>query len=134
MTMNTTNITARTNFNARRLVLATLAASCLAAASTVAHAAEQSRGSEAAMKTVQYGDLNLAKPEGVARLYRRIVAAAQQVCDSRQGRSLQAQAQDSICTKESIARAVAAVDQPTLTALHAVKTGQPGGFPKLAKQ
>ena len=81
-----------------------------------------------------YGDLNLANPQGVGQLYRRIVGAAQQVCDALNGRSLQAKEQFSICTKQSIARAVSAVDQPALTALHAIKTGQPERTAKLAKQ
>ena len=132
--MNTQNPAIRNSFDVRRLVLTTFAAACMAVAATAVHAAEQTRDSDSMMKTVLYGDLNLANPQGVERLYRRIVAAAQQVCDSRQGRSLQAQALDSICTKQSIARAVAAVGQPALTSLHAVKTGQSSGTARLAKQ
>src|SRR5450631_2149080 len=133
MTMNTRNTAIRNSFDVRRLVLTTFATACLAVAATAVHAAEQARDS-APMMTVVYSDLNLANPQGVERLYRRIVAAAQQVCDSRQGRSLQAQAMDSICTKQSIAHAVAAVGQPALTSLHAVKTGQSDGTARLAKQ
>jgi UrcA family protein len=132
MTMNTTKTTAGNGFDVRQFVLATLATACMAIASAAVQAAE-SRESETA-KTVQFGDLNLANPQGVERLYRRIVVAAQQVCDSRQARSLQAQALDSICTKQSIAHAVAAVGQPALSALHAAKTGQPGSAVRLAKQ
>jgi UrcA family protein len=33
-------------------------------------------------RTVTYGDLNLAHPQGVEQLYRRIVGAARQVCDT----------------------------------------------------
>jgi UrcA family protein len=125
MTMNT--------INTRPFILGTLAAACLAVTSTGVQAAEKSRDAEPG-KAVQYGDLNLASSQGVERLYQRIVAAAQQVCDTRQGRSLQAQALDSICTKQSIARAVAVVGQPSLKALHAAKTGQPDSAIKLAKQ
>lgn len=131
--MNTADTSARNCFDARRLVLATLAAACMAVASTAVQAAEKPGDSEP-VTTVQFGDLNLANPQGVERLYQRIVAAAQQVCDTRQGRSLEAQALDSICTKQSIAHAVAAVGRPALTALHAAKTGQPGSAVKLAKQ
>jgi UrcA family protein len=132
-TMNTANTTARNCFDARQFVLATLAAACMAVGSTAVQAAEKSSESEP-VKTVPFGDLNLANPQGVERLYRRIVAAAQQVCDTREGRSLQAQSQEWICNKQSIARAVVAVGRPALTALHAAKTGQPGGAVKLAKQ
>jgi UrcA family protein len=133
MTMNTTNTSARNDFDARRLVLAALAFACMTVAATAVQAGEKSRDS-GPVQAVQFGDLNLASSQGVERLYRRIVAAAQQVCDTRQGRSLQAQALDAICTKQSIAHAVAAVGQPALTALHAAKTGQPGSAVKLAKQ
>jgi UrcA family protein len=134
MTMNTQNTAIRNRFDVRSLVLTTFATACLAVAATAVHAAEQARDSAPMMQTVMYSDLNLANPQGVERLYRRIVAAAQQVCDSRQGRSLQAQAMDSICTKQSIAHAVAAVGQPALSSLHAVKTGQSDGTARLAKQ
>jgi len=132
--MNTTNTSARNLIDVRCLVLATLATACLAVTSPVVHAADESPGSEPMKRTVTYGDLNLANPQGVEQLYRRIVGAARQVCGALDGRSLQEKAQFSICTKQSIARAVAAVDQPSLTALHAVKTGQPGTTAKLAKQ
>src|SRR5450631_2240487 len=134
MTMNTRNTAIRNSFDVRRLALTTFATACLAIAATAVHAAEQARDPDPMMKTVMYGDLNLANPQGVERLYRRIAAAAQQVCDSRQGRSLHAQAMESICTQQSIARTVAAVGQPALTSLHAVKTGKSDGAARLAKQ
>ncbi len=130
--MNTTNT--RKSIDVRPLVLATFATACLAVASTAVHAADRFSDSEPMKKTVTYGDLNLANPQGVQQLYRRIVGAAQQVCDNLNGRSLQAKEQFAICTKQSIARAVSAVDQPALTALHAIKTGQPDSTAKLAKQ
>ena len=130
--MNTTNT--RKSIDVRPLVLATFATACLAVASTAVHAADRFSDSEPMKKTVTYGDLNLANPRGVQQLYRRIVGAAQQVCDDLNGRSLQAKEQFAICTKQSIARAVSAVDQPALTALHAIKTGQPDSTAKLAKQ
>jgi UrcA family protein len=134
MTMNMTISTARNSIDVRHLVLATFAAACLAATSAGAHAAEQSSGGEAMRMTVTYGDLNLASSRGVEQLYRRIVAAAQQVCAPLDGRSLDDKHLFSICTQQSIARAVTAVDQPALAALHALKTGQPERMVKLAKQ
>jgi UrcA family protein len=134
MTMNTTNTSTRKSIDVRPFVLATFATACLAVASTAVHAADRFSDSEPMKKTVTYGDLNLANPRGVQQLYRRIVGAAQQVCDDLNGRSLQAKEQFAICTKQSIARAVSAVDQPALTALHAIKTGQPDSTAKLAKQ
>jgi UrcA family protein len=134
MTMKTTNTSAGKSFDVRPFVRATLATACLAVASTALHAADKFSDTEPMKKTVTYGDLNLANPQGIEQLYRRIVGAAQQVCDAPNSRSLQAKVQFSICTKQSIARAVSAVDQPALTALHAIKSGQPESTAKLAKQ
>jgi UrcA family protein len=135
MTMNTMNTSTRKPVDVRPLLLATFATACLAVASTAVHATDRFSDSEPTKKTVTYGDLNLANPQGVGQLYRRIVGAAQQVCDAPNGRSLHAKEQFSICTKQSIARAVSAVDQQAMTALHAaIKTGQPERTAKLAKQ
>jgi UrcA family protein len=131
MTMNATH-----TFPGKRItcfVLAALATAFLAVTSTAVHAADTS-GSEPTKKTVTYGDLNLANPQGVEQLYQRVVGAARQVCDSLDGRSLQEKEQFSTCVKQSIARAVATVDQPALTALHSTKVGQPGSMARLAKQ
>jgi UrcA family protein len=131
MTMNATKTLPGNRINC--LVLAALATAFLAVTSTSVHAADTS-GSEPMKRTVTYGDLNLADPSGVEQLYRRVVGAARQVCDSLDGRSLQEKVQFSICVNQSIARAVAAVDQPALTALHAIKTGQPQSVTRLAQQ
>jgi UrcA family protein len=132
--MNATNTTARKPFDVRCLVVAISAMACLALSSTAVHAADKSSDSEPMKRTVKYGDLNLADPQGVEHLYQRIVGAARQVCETQDGRSLQAKAQSWSCTKLSIARAVAAVDLPALTALYDIKTGQPDRTAKLAKQ
>ena len=130
--MNATNTFPGSRINC--FVLAALATACLAGTSTMVHAADESPGSEPMKKTVTYGDLNLANAQGVEQLYRRIVGAARQVCVGLDGRSLIEKEQFSICIKQSIARAVTAVDQPALTALHAIKTGQPESTARLAKQ
>src|ERR1700728_3689643 len=133
MTMKKTNTFTHRRIDAGTPVLAALATICLAAAATTVHAADVSSDS-VPMKTVSYGDLNLAHAQGIEQLYRRIVAAAQQVCNPLNGRSFVEKQQFSICTRQSIARAVSAVDQPALTALQAVKTGQPDEAAKLAKR
>ncbi len=131
--MKNTNVSARSRFGVPTLTFATLALSCLAGAATTVRAAEAS-ADPMPMKTVTYRDLNLGNSEGIEQLYRRIVAAAQQVCNELNGRSLEEKRQFSICTGESIAHAVAAVDQPALTALQALQTGQPAVSAKLAKR
>jgi UrcA family protein len=133
MTMKNTNVSARSRFGVHTFTFATLALSCLAGAATTVRAAEVSADS-VPTKTVTYRDLNLGNSEGIEQLYRRIVAAAQQVCNELNGRSLAEKRQFSICTGESIAHAVATVDQPALTALQALKTGQPEVNAKLAKR
>jgi UrcA family protein len=132
--MNKTNTSAHNSVDVRAPVLAILATICLAVASTAVRAADMSSDSEAVKKTVTYGDLNLADSQGIEHLYRRIASAAQQVCSPLNGRSLEEKQQFSICTTQSIARAVAAVDQPALTALQAGKTGQPNVTAKLARR
>jgi UrcA family protein len=134
MIMKTTNTFGRKSFFVRGLALSAIAMASMAVAATAVHAAELSPASDVMTKTVKFDDLNLANTQGVERLYRRIVAAAEQVCDTREGRSLRAQAQTANCTKQSIAHAVAAVGQPTLTALYSIKTGHPNSMTRLAKQ
>jgi len=130
--MNTTTISARKH--SPRFFLTGLTAACLAVAATGVRAQGQAAPDTEPRKiVVHYADLNLANPQGVERLYRRIVAAASEVCDSRD-RSLQAQALDGICKKESIARAVAAANQPVMTAFYAQETGRPAGTFQVAKQ
>jgi hypothetical protein len=105
MTMKKTNASALSCLAIRTPVLAALATICLAAAVTTVRAADVPSDS-VPMKTVTY--LN--------------------------GRSFVEKQQFSTCNRQSIARAVAAVDQPALTALQAIKTGRPDGTAKLAKR
>jgi len=76
--------------------------------------------------TVQYGDLNIARPEGAARLYERLLQAARQVCEPVDARSLAHVAQSRRCVRDTLAAAVARVSQPQLTAYHVAKAGLRG--------
>jgi UrcA family protein len=130
--MNPTTISTRKH--SRSFFLTGLTTICLALAATGVRAQDQvAPGTEPTKTVVHYADLNLVNPRGVEELYRRIAAAAYQVCDSRD-RSLQAQARDGICKKQSIARAVALVNHPALTALHVQKTGQRADTFQIAKR
>jgi UrcA family protein len=115
--MNTTNAFLR-------VLLPTLAAAYLGLGAPISRAADVSSDNAPKAKVVQYGDLNLASPTGVERLYQRIVAAAHDVCDRHGDRSLGNFARTQICVRQSIARAVATADRPELTALYTLKTGQ----------
>ena len=73
-------------------------------------------------KTVSYGDLNLASPQGAAALYWRITRAAQEVCGpAKQAGSHFPRPGFRECVQRAIAEAVAKVDRPELSAYHAQK-------------
>jgi UrcA family protein len=120
--MNTIHVLARINV---RVLLAGLASAYLGLGAAISQAADDDLPGERRTSVVQYGDLNLASPQGVQRLYQRIVASANEVCDSGDHRSLQAFAHDRKCKERSVARAVAAVGRPELTALYVAKTSRP---------
>ena len=132
--MKITKTSTRHGVHVRGPVFAALATACLASSLSAQAGELSSSGLDSVQKTVTYGDLNLANPQGVKELYRRIYAASQQVCHALEGRSLEQKDQYSFCTAQSIAHAVAAVDEPALTALQATKTGQHGFEPRLAKR
>jgi UrcA family protein len=121
--MNTINNGTRRN-KVRSALLTSLPAIFLALTVISAHAADVATGVTPPATTVKFGDLNLSNPEGVQHLYGRISGAAQEVCSTRGDRSLVAAALERMCVRQSIARAVRAVDSPQLTAFHAARTGQ----------
>lgn len=120
--MNATPISTHINVLA---LLSGLAFACLSLGTAISQAADGAASQEFRTIVVQYEDLNIANPKGMQLLYQRIVAAANQVCDSGDHRSVQAFARDRHCKELSIAHAVEAVNRPELTALHAAKTRRP---------
>jgi UrcA family protein len=77
--------------------------------------------------TVKFADLNVSSPQGAEELYKRIVAAADQVCkdadiDSNLNES---QTQRLACVDDAIAGAVKHLDQPRLVAIYNAKHRQP---------
>jgi UrcA family protein len=130
--MNATRFSIRIQVPA---LLAGIASAFLGLGATISQAADESAGNELRRTVVQYEDLNLTKPQGIQVLYQRIVSAAIEVCDNRDHRSLKAVAEDQHCKERSIARAVAGIDLPELTALHLAKTGRPiADVPQVAKR
>jgi UrcA family protein len=75
-------------------------------------------GYEPVTRIVNYADLDLNNPRGVATLYQRIKAAANRVCDSNDSGSVDTMLQVRHCTKEAIAQAVQDVNSSGLTTLH----------------
>jgi UrcA family protein len=75
---------------------------------------------------VQYGDLNLETPQGVARLYWRIHAAADRVCKSTEGPQLVNRAlwfDWHSCVDHAIAGAVQMTHNDKLSAFHLRQVG-----------
>ena len=68
---------------------------------------------------VRYGDLNLATEQGVKTLYRRIAFVAKQVCPDGESRGLENLNRARTCQQEAIGRAVNAVHNERLAAVHA---------------
>jgi UrcA family protein len=75
-------------------------------------------------RLVKYSDLDLSQPAAVAALYGRIDFAARSVCDINGGYGLANVARFRQCVNGSIARAVAEVHAPLLTAYHLARTSQ----------
>ena len=75
-------------------------------------------------RLVKYSDLDLSQPAAVAALYGRIDFAARSVCDVNGGYGLANAARFRQCVNGSIARAVAEVHAPLLTAYHLARTNR----------
>jgi UrcA family protein len=117
-TMNT--ITPSTRL--RRLI-ATAIVSGFASSFAVVCAAADSSGTVS--ETVKFGDLNVSNPQGAATLYRRIAAAARNVCGSYDGWNLGSRASVSACVHKAIADAVTKVARPELFAVYNANNRQP---------
>ena len=93
-----------------RLILATCL--CIAAVGT-ANADQAGRS-----LTVRYDDTDLATSEGAAKLYGRIRYAAKLVCSSPSNSFLTNDSRSEECRSRAIDKAVKAVDNRTLMAMH----------------
>jgi UrcA family protein len=71
---------------------------------------------------VKYSEQSLATDDGVSALYRRITAAAKQVCPDAGTRDWGLQAQVDRCRNDAIARAIRQIDNSRLAALHAARS------------
>jgi UrcA family protein len=78
----------------------------------------QANSGEARSITVQYHTTDLDTPEGVATLYRRIRAAAADVCSPFEGRLLEQKVVWNECFSHAVANAVHTVNNEALTAYH----------------
>jgi UrcA family protein len=104
-----------------------IAAAILSAlASSFAAVSTAADNQETTSQTVKYGDLDVSSPQGAAKLYGRIVRAAENVCGKRDipSHDLYFRASVRDCVKKSIADAVTKVGQPELLAVYNSKNRQ----------
>ena len=71
---------------------------------------------------VDYGDLDLARPEAAETLYRRIASAARRACDEPRPGDLPQLRRYQACYQIAMTQAVNKVNAQTLTALHRDRT------------
>jgi UrcA family protein len=110
-----------------------LAAVACGIALTTTATADQSNG-EPLTKVVSYADLNLNGEPGARTLYGRLRMAATQVCAPFRGDSLRERWCWSECFHPALARSVAQIDEPMLTAYHLSRTVKTESPPRVAKK
>jgi UrcA family protein len=109
-----------------RGLIAKALVSAVAASFTVVCAAADN--TETVSVIVKFGDLNVSNPEGAATLYRRIAAAASNVCGPYETDSWHrgsSRARVNACVHKAIADAVTKVGQPELFAIYNAKNREP---------
>ena len=84
--------------------------------------ADQSKG-EPLTKVVSYAYLDLSDESGARILYDRLRLAAIQVCAPFRGDTLREKTNWRGCVDQALARSVAKIDKPALTAYHLNRTG-----------
>jgi UrcA family protein len=83
---------------------------------------------DARREVVRFADLDLTRPAGAQELYRRIKHAARNVCET-----FDRLGYDPSCVDQAIARAVADVDAPLLTARRQASTHREALEPREAR-
>lgn len=110
------SLTISASSRARRLTVTLLsvgAVTALSSATYVATAAD----APAASVVVRYADLDVATPNGAAKLYRRIATAAHQVCPDADSRRLEDKMAAWSCRRQAVNRAVQSVNSPEVAGL-----------------
>ena len=74
---------------------------------------------------VYFGDLNITTRSGVAEIYGRLDGAAHRVCDPDLGRSFFVLVPPARCIDKALGDAIAAVNEPALTAYAATRAASP---------
>jgi len=73
---------------------------------------------------VRFSDLNLSSAEGNQRLYRRLLAAAESVCEQHAPMRPTFRADVAQCRKAAVSRAVMAIGRASLTAVHVTESAR----------
>lgn len=84
-------------------------------------------------KVVSYADLNMKGEAAAPTLYGRLRLAATQVCAPFSGTTLAAKAKWHECFDQALARSVADVNEPVLTAYYQNRTGKNESQARMAK-
>jgi UrcA family protein len=116
------------NTSKSRAQLLTRAGIAALALSACLVASSASAEPKAKTQTVNFADLDLSKPAGAQTLYKRIKAAARNVCGPVDHYTFAGPAKAfRQCYEKAIADAVAQIDRPSLTALHREETRSASG-------
>jgi UrcA family protein len=102
---------------ARRLTVSLLSVCAVTAGSAAASLAEAADAPANASVVVRYADLDVATPNGAAKLYRRIATAAHRVCPDADSRRLEDKMAAWSCRRQAMSRAIDSVDSPALATL-----------------
>ena len=107
-----------------------LIATAIFAAPALCFAAIAAADPSSASVTVKYADLDVASPSGALVLYERIRAAAQSACNYFWFKT---DADEARCVHNTIANAVAKVNQPALSAVFDAKYKTAGPSPLVSQ-
>ena len=106
------------NVSSRSTGLRGLIATAIFGALACSFSAVSAADPSSAPINVKYADLNIASPSGALVLYERIRAAAQGACNYFWFKT---DADEARCVQQTIAKAVAKVNQPALSAVYDAK-------------
>jgi UrcA family protein len=103
----------KTRSHTQKVVMASVAAICVAFAAVAAHADDTLVN--APKRTVHYADLNLNTQAGISVLYSRIRNAAEQVCGDVNSRRLEEAREAEACVVHAVQVSVRSVNNARLT-------------------
>jgi UrcA family protein len=84
-------------------------------------------------QVVKFADLVVSGQAGATTLYKRLTAAARQVCSDLDGMRLDEKQRHRTCVAEATANAVAAVGQPALSDVYLAKARPAATAPRIAR-